>query len=267
MSTAAEVTAHLSDGHVVRGVVDARSTDQALWIRVEEGQVTMAVALDWNRIQHVDYADAQHTPQEFARLVDDIATPETNALFLQRDVASEHSAPAPPTEGTRLTTQDAAHPGKPQMVEALEIRAYLRNWDRDVEPDGLELHLLPVGADGRTVAIRGNVSARLVGTKYGRRRDDRDFRDLERWSDSVQPENFTPGYAVVRLPFRLIQPQFDTQLAPYALLHVHVNVYGQGSFEASTTVRLREYEAIRDHSQLIDGKRYFRNELTSQPRR
>ena len=268
-AAASTVTVKTSAGREITGEVDSRSDSHAFWIRVVEEKILMAMAFAWDDIHSVQVDGETLTAEQFRPLVQHLQTAETNELFLRAAAnrKSERVAELIDVPSTGITRHKELRHSQLPRVESLEFHAAFQNWDRDVEPDGVELYIIPLDAHRRLVPINGNISINLDGYRAGRRREEKGFSNLQRWSRAVVAADFTSDGARFRLPFRQIEPQFDVAISPYALLNVHLNAYGYGNFEASETVSVRYFEPLRDSLQQNEGYRYFSNELTARPRR
>ena len=156
---------------------------------------------------------------------------------------------------------------KGTRIAALEIEAVLVNLDRDVEPDGFELVIAAIDVHGRAVPVRGSITARLVGERDEEHSGRIRFEELQRWSQPVARADFLDGVASYALRFRTVRPEFDWELIPYALLNVRLGIYGEGNFEASVPVMIRQFNPYRDQLQKYERSRFLRNELSEEVRR
>ncbi len=168
------VMVSMHTGRTVSGEVDSRSNAQALWIRSSQENISVAVAIAWEHVEHVEWKEQRLTSAQFAERVEQLQTAETTAMFL---------APRP----LKIARTAKKHSGdsldSPPQVVAIDVYAELRNWDRDVEPDGIELFVAPLDAWGHLVPVKGNLMVELTGYRHGRRRETRGFETLQRASD------------------------------------------------------------------------------------
>ena len=150
-----------------------------------------------------------------------------------------------------------------RRVRTLEVEASLGKWGPNVDVDGLVVEIYPLDEQGAIVPVQGTVEAELIGqgwdsvTAGG-------FATLGHWVECVWPEDF--GYRALRcrLPFQAVQPEFDLRWAAKGMVHVRLNVPGEGTFEATAaTTRIRTFSEIRDNRQEATGQRYLPNERTS----
>ena len=243
---AAQVVATLADGRVVAGEVDSRTDGEWLWLQRSEGRVWLSMPYEWSEV-----SDLQLNDQPIAR----------DQLLLQLD----QYAVEEPTLAVLGETDDLVLPleplvAAPRRATSCSFVAELANWDGDVEPDGYLVAVTVLDECGEPMAVRGTLSAKLVGE----RTDDRGFAveavELERWSDRVEKSQFDYGPAVFRLPFWQVRPEVDIDLCPGAILQVEVGAFGHGRMASSASVPLREFNPLRDTFQQQTGSRFFPGE-------
>jgi hypothetical protein len=242
-------------GRTLKGVVDDRTDGDRLWLRREEGGIIMAVSVAWDEIDTAAIEGEAVSVDELAKRSARIATAE--AAWYAEVVQQErpyHTLVAPGS--IHISDRGARRVRSVQIVAAC-----LANFDRDVEPDGLQIALAALDEHGIPVAVRGNFSAQLAGERRPARAPHRTFGVLERWSESVRPTDFIDGVATYELPFRRAAPEWEFELTPDALVNVTLGVYGEGNFAASAPVVLREINPLRDHLQLERGTRFVPNEV------
>ncbi|WP_166831149.1 hypothetical protein [Thalassoroseus pseudoceratinae] len=171
----------------------------------------------------------------------------------------------PPQPSQRLVLSDVASEAEP--VDVLRVRAWVENWDRDAEPDGLRVAVLALSKTGRPVSVNGSLTAELVARRFDYNRERDRLGVVERWSRQLKVNDFGPQGAIVDLPFNRIEPNRDFDLIPVGLLSVSLGVPGEGLFEAAEyDVPLRRPSYIRDELQLHTGSRQYRR-LPSLPSR
>lgn len=270
---ASVVTVQTHDGRELTGQVDTKSGEEFLWIRHEEERIVLTTAVAWSSIR-VAQLDGQTI--EVAALIE--AVPE---LVTEGPVAflAHHIIDPVLEEEMLMVVPAAAHlpiiAASPTVyprpiagpVVAVEIEAFLVNLDRDVEPDGIEILVAAVDAQGTSVPVRGNLYARLWGDRDVGQVGRVKFEDLQRWGKPVRRADFVDGVASYSLPFRNVRPEFDWDLMPVALLNVRLGVYGEGNFEATVPVVIRQFNPFRDRMQQYERSRFFRDELSGQVRR
>ena len=263
------VTVSLSSGRVYSGRVDGKTDKEHLWLRQETDRIVLTTSIRWRDVVAAESQRKRMDLAEFRKAA--VALASSAPVDLPR--RDEHLQ----KEGKQAKTADnyARTLARVPRVTALEIEVTLANWDRDVEPDGYEIVVMPIDSQGRVVPVRGTLSSRLIGERVvdtdrgrafaGMRRGN-GFGNLERWSDRVELADFSPWGAAIRLPFRQVRPEVDVELSADGILNVRLGVFGQGGFEASVPVRIRHYSRVRDRLQLEEGLRFFRNELSHRPR-
>ncbi|HET6426384.1 MAG TPA: hypothetical protein VFG20_22015 [Planctomycetaceae bacterium] len=144
---------------------------------------------------------------------------------------------------------------------SLQIETRLANWNADPEMDGLLMRVTPLDAWGQVVATDGHLDVELVtetrlatGGRTVSRADP--FAVSERWSVPVQAINFEADGVTVQLPFRRINPEWNYDIAPDALVLARLRVPTAGTFEArDSQVTLRRTSRFRDDLFLRYGPR------------
>jgi hypothetical protein len=246
------VAAITSSGRVLRGVVDARTDDARLWVRVQEGPAVLASSFDWQDVlaatldgQAIDVADLRSRVGDLASAGPRIATltPATSPESLPTPI------PVTPTRRVRV-----------RNLEILD--ACLVNLDRDVEPDGLTVSIAAIGDDGRPLAVRGSLQVRLFGERRPADAASLDvFEVLDDWSQRVTAVDFVDGVATYELRFRKTAPEWEFDLLPDALIEARLGAFGHGNYAASAPVIVRAFNPLRDNLQLREGTRFLPREL------
>jgi len=205
---------------------------------------------------------------------------------LRQEIPAQPVAPAARTNIVMIGSPDAGSPAADRAAKAtapavdarrvvsLAIDASVARWDENVEPDGLLVHVYPLGADGAVVPVRGTLN---VDLKVQQRTIDmlhQPFVDAGHWAEAVHTADFGPMGAVYRLRFQGIHPEFEDRVQSPGSVHARLTVPGQGTFEASTYLSsVRPFNPVRDHLQAItrhgyfSGDRYFPDERTDDGRR
>lgn len=262
-----QVAVTLKDGRTLEGVVDARSNGHYLWLRFTEPGIALSMPVSWASVQTAQQADQLLSVTQLRGLAGRIKT-ELPEDFFESELASDSSA----LEGFSNKPGFSSQPSGSKLpvavgaVVCLRVFAELASWDRDVEPDGFEVSVLPLDRERRIVPVAGSVMMRLIGERRRRPDGQHSFSDLQRWSVRAQGRDFGPQGAVFQFPFQTIQPELDLELLPVAMLNVRLGAFHQGIFEASIPVPLRQFNPVRDRFQLRHGHRWFPNELTEQTR-
>jgi hypothetical protein len=238
------------DGRTLEGAMDARTDDRSLWVRRAEGGVVLATAVAWRDV------DAATLGGE---------TVEAFELRARRaELASEGSASEPGASlGLRVLAPTTETPVvRPPQVRNLElVNACVVNFDRDVEPDGLEVSIATIGDDGAAIAVAGSLRLQLLGERRPARVSLVEFGELDSWTQPVAPMDFVDGVATYELPFRRSAPEWQFDLLPDAILTAQLGVFGHGNYAASTPVTVRPLNPVRDNLQLLEETRFLPGEL------
>lgn len=160
---------------------------------------------------------------------------------LEKEQASQTPAWKIPAQDPPLVLAHGPFiPAVASKVVSLDVLAEPANWDADPEADGLRLHLTPRDAFGRTVPVRGQLSAvletrRLVPGPIPERSDRAPKVELERWGQLLGPEDFGPFGVIVELPFDGRREDLRGLGVPFTLT-VRLGIPGQDVLEAKTPV-------------------------------
>jgi hypothetical protein len=251
--SADKVTAALTDGRQVTGIVDVRTNHDRLWLRREETNIELVSGFIWEVVaevrkdgQSLDAVEIQamavkDTPinQRFQNRVESPIDQQSNVTVIPRP---------------RTTTEP---------VKSLVIRACLAQWDDDPQSDGIRVWVLPLDATGRLVPVDGQIDLSLVIQDRGPQRIGgspryHGYGELDRMSHMVRREHFREGPAAYDLPFANRHPDVDMNLADHALLNARLGVPGHGVFEASDAqLSIREFSHFRDQLQLYFPHRHL----------
>jgi hypothetical protein len=217
----------LTDGRIVRGNIDRRSTEHELWLVNEAPGVRL-----------VSVFPAYHV-ERFLELHDGPPDSPGPAAF---DL--EH--------GPEAILPSRFEPPRPAgRPVSLRIFARLDNWDSDLEPDGVRLAIVPVDAADYLVPVSGTIDAQL----WAIGRDRPGTVRLAEWSRVIHAEDFGPDGAEYRLPFRRTPPELTRPLIPEGLIHVRLGVSGVGVLSASREVILQHPSRFRDRLEHQTGRR------------
>jgi hypothetical protein len=247
------ITAWLRDGRQVNGQVDASTNTDRLWIRQEAAGLVIVSGFKWEHIAEV--RDAERTLQQ-AELQDMAATDRPRQRLRHNPSAST----------IRTSTGNTGQPHldlATRRVKTLVVHAFLAQWDDDAHSDGIRVQVSPLDANGQLVPVEGQIELQLIvqnrdpaamqgiSTNHG-------YGELDRVSHMVRREHFKHGPASYDLPFGNQHPDFETNLAPHALVHARLGVPGVGVFEASDAqLWIRELSFFRDDLQLYYPHRYL----------
>ncbi|MHC4402590.1 MAG: hypothetical protein ACYTG0_23250 [Planctomycetota bacterium] len=250
----AVVVAQLRDGRVLQGEVDAATDDSLLWLRWTAPSMAVSGSVRWSDVVRVRLGDRVLTAEEFRPLADDMASKLPDDFFTKK-TASQAAASSSGALPHR--------PPEPRQVRSLRIDAAVANWDTDVEADGLEVRVSPIGDDGSVVPVDGVLSVKLITEAFAPTRRREAFPEIGHWSQRIRAADFGNGRALYRLPYRRAHPEFDLDLGSWGVANARLSVRGGGSFGASAPVTLRPYSRIRDNHQLYRGTRFLPGERTS----
>ncbi|MDZ4657127.1 MAG: hypothetical protein SH868_06060 [Bythopirellula sp.] len=243
-------------GRTLAGEIDSRSDQDTLWIRITEGNIILTTSLAWSEVLTVELEGKSIEVTELSRNFMEYAT-VAPATFLTE------------FEQTPRENLSVVHPlgaFRKSALASIEIEAGLINLDRTVELDGLLVALAVFDTHGVAVPVRGSLSARLIVQRTDQHTGRIGFQEFQRWSVPVVEKNFIDGIAELPLRFRRASPDFDWELCSSAILNVRLGVTGQGNFEASLPVTIREVNPLRDEMQNLLGSRFYRDELTHNTR-
>ncbi len=243
-------------GRTLSGEIDERSDQNTLWIRITEGQVILTTSVAWSEIASAELEGKPIEIAELSRNLSDYATSASPTFLTEYEQIPRDN----------LSVVHSLGAVRKPVVASIEIEAGLVNLDRTVELDGLLVALAAFDTHGIAVPVRGSLSARLIVQRTDERTGRISFQEFQRWSMPVVEKNFLDGIAELPLRFRRASPDFDWQLCSSAILHVRLGVFGEGNFEASVPLTIREVNPLRDQMQNLLGSRFYRDELTHNTR-
>jgi len=249
-----------------------------LWMRFEHGRAVILRPIAWSRVVEVVTEDGE--PIQTARLRqlvaqwkrDDPTWQENKAIRAASSSSTPTAAsiargfsnsPVAPTTHVASQPQGSGplmerHNFTDHKAAGFSFDCYAANWDGDVELDGLVIRVTPFDRASRPVPLDGTLEVNLIGRQDSVVEGPRPFPRIGRWVRRVEPGDFNGGGATYRLPFQAVHPQFDTEIAPYAVVHARLTAAGHGSFDVSRNgVRLRPFSRNRDRLELITGERFF----------
>ncbi len=235
------------DGRQLRGVVDARTDNERLWVRREAGGAALSASVAWDAIVAAEIDGMPIEAAELRELRASLATAATPISAQPAKVVTATTLPKLPGFATR--------------VRSLAIvDACLANWDADVEPDGLTVSVAALDDRGQPRPVRGSLAVRLHGERRSNGEPGPEFGVLQTWSQPVAASDFVEGVATYELPFRRVAPEWQFELLPDAVVEVRLGAFGAGNFAASAPVALRQLNPLRDDLQLDRGTRFFSRE-------
>ena len=253
-----------NNGLVLSGDFDKRSTEAQLFLTKRKPQIVLQTRHSWNEFQSMTYRGKAISKTELLETIPALETAatkrnwEAEAVQFWFPVETLQTPAFPPIQFQSNQRWEEADSGR---VAALNIEAYVANWDRDAELDGLVVHLFPVNSQGQIVPVDGQVEFRLIGQRYRElnwqgRNDRKQFPELEQWSRQIRKLDFGANGALIKLEFRRIRPEFRPELAQGALLTGSLGIAGQGRFDASAVdVVIRPPSRFRDEHYLRSNSR------------
>ncbi len=272
------VAVGLASGRVFVGEVDPRTNAQQLWLRSEKPGIAICRPIDWDRILLARHGDQELSGDELRAAADDLksAPPE------QLEGGDSKSLPSPPAphqdesaaaEGRnveplpaprewipdyRIANYIRASRARDIQVQSISIDACVANWNQTVETDGIVVHLYPLDGMGGVVPVDGTLDVDLIAAVPAGAPLGVPFPEIGRWTVRVTPDQFGPSGAMFKLPFQGAASGIRSERWTLGLVHARLNVPGNGSFETSRAmVRIRQYSAVRDENQQINGQRFF----------
>lgn len=283
LSAVTDVTVHLMNGRKTIGQVDSTTDETHLVIRRSSANVVLRTRVLWTSINTVEI-DNQTVPvssfrQQWPELKSDgpqsALALSSSPIRIRRESDPDFESITPDRGSVIAITNElpasfaatATGSRLPASVRSLQFFTQPANWDDDVEIDGLLIHVRPVDASGRMVAINGTLDVKLMGLTQalgGHVQQDRspvDFPVLETWSQPLRRSHFTSEGAVYRLEFRRYRPERDVDVEPVGLTNARLTIPGVGTFAATEDVTLlRPYSQIRDLHQMYRGTRILPQE-------
>jgi hypothetical protein len=244
------LTVRLASGREFTGQVDTH-TDEQLWLRFSRGGGHMLRPINWERVA--------------AAKLDDHAVELDNLRAVCARVKSATPAKQilPPADAVAKAPLLVA-----PAIASIRIDAWLANWDADVETDGICVQVQPLDTNGDVAAVSGTGAIELYAArqrKYHEAPQSGGWMTelMQRWSASVEPEQFGANGVLWRLPFAAEHPEFSSGVDNLGLVHVRLAVPGSGVFEQSLDgVRLRNWSPVRDSMYRQNGQRFFSTEMT-----
>lgn len=262
------VAVGVKSGRVFVGEIDGQTNHDELILRIERNGVSIFRPISWDAI--VLGGDGQHmfSREELMALADKVRSSDRSntppiAKEPQAIVPEELTSPSQWEPDIRQAQFIQAAKAANSQIAFISLDARVANWNRTVEADGVLLHVYPMSAHGKVIPVDGTLEVQLIATVPPGWRQGVAFPHIGRWTLRVSREQFGPSGAVFRLPFQAKHPEFDMSMQPTGLVHVRLNVPGNGSFEASQSmVRIRPYSSVRDQLQQNDRRRFFDVERT-----
>ena len=284
LSAGERVVVQLVSGRQFDAEVSPRTNEQRLWLSFRSRSAELLRPVVWERIENAQFGGESFSGEALRDHL--LSTP----IALQ-DYEAEFQSPAPWVEESPAPTAERKGEIADQVLETLfssspvpapiavppvatvRFDAYLANWDRDVEVDGLIVHAVPLDAYGHVVPARGNLqvelfAARRIAFNDGPHKRGRRVGAIGRWTEQFLPHCIQTDGAWFKLPFQAEHPEFNMNLGAHGLVHVRLVVPGAGVFEDSIDgVRIRPFAPLRDSLQQVEGRRFLATEMTGRGKR
>tara|TARA_R110002072_G_scaffold243821_2_gene403088 strand:+ start:66124 stop:67074 length:951 start_codon:yes stop_codon:yes gene_type:complete len=258
------VTAILYDGRQISGRVAATTNNDRLDLVASSERVQLTAHLSWDQVVAIDTGRRQVSVERFRQQLPEFALP---AVVSNR-------ADLPPRKILPLLQDGSNVPQSlpRQIPRSVQIDARLTSWDTDAQPDGLLLELFVLDGTGHPTIVPGQLTAALTGLRQqitgGQETLNRKplTAQLERWNVPVRVSDFVDGRAIVKLPFRNVQPNRDLGIASETLLEISFGVPSVGVLKASQSdVLIRQPSYFRDELFLSTGNRQLPSEGPAPP--
>lgn len=254
------VTVELLSGRTFTGRIDARTDDQRLWLRFDEGAASIVRPIAWQRVIAVEYGPERFDAERARQLVKELAT-----------AAPDRPRPSDSPEGASprvpVVASDAYPPHASGTIGSLQVDAYVADWGPGVEVDGLVVHVYPLSTRGELLPVRGTLTFELIGVRPRTSSPVDRYPVVGRWTRTLHPGDVGPDGAVYRLEFQAVHPEFTENLRAHGLLRARLAAPGHGTFETSADfLRIRPYSPVRDDLQLQRGERFHPRERTRRTR-
>ncbi len=283
------LTVRMRDGRIARGELDQQTDEVRLWIKISDPGIVLSSSFPWSEIELIENEQAEISKSDVLKRVAAIKTgtnPQTElqdriAFWLPNQVsdanlsndgkdAKQAKTDGPISGGGQSEIAESEKLLQSQRVEYLEIDARAMNWDTDVELDGLLVNVRPFDGEGRVVPVNAQIRFQLFGERYAtttRRTFDASipFPQVGDWTQKIRKADFGPDGVTVKLPFRRLHPEFNTDLAAHSLLTARLGISGQGTFDASAAdVFIRPLSRYRDDlfQRTRSHQRYLGDETT-----
>jgi len=254
------IVVKLTDGEVARGMVDARTDAERLWLRTSAGTAYVQRGIVWSRVKGAS-ADGKELSKvslqkQAAKMASEAPKQEENAAEVSD--AADRVLPAQKEEVE--DKQASARPGK---LVSVTCSAQLANWDADVEPDGFQLEVIGLNENGERVPVKGFIEATLwspVKRAFHERPATAGvaLERVENWRVTANERESQGGASVVRLPFGSVHPDFQKAIGTHGALQVKCVVPGTGVFYSTIDpMQIRTYAPIEDAFRQGSGGRHL----------
>ena len=261
----ASVSIRTTGQRLLTGTIDARTDQRRLWIRRQAEGIVLTTSIDWASISSAQLDGASIEIADLARVAKQLASEGPVLLTQSPSVADSTRSALARRENWSLQSRRCC--ARSQRVTSIWIDAALVNMDRDLEADGIEAAVAALDASGRSVAVKGHLTARLAAVRSDSHTGRTRFEDVQRWTRATSTADFSTGAAVFQLPFTTVRPEQDLELHSEGILTIRLSVHGEGNFEASIPLAIRAFNPVRDTLQQVEGHRFLPGEFSGRPGR
>jgi hypothetical protein len=221
-----ELRISVASGREFSGYVDARTDNDRLWLRSEGTAIDVVRPINWQRITGAQLGGRQMSVAELRQMVDQLKSSSDLEERRLQSVDEDNVAVRDTGDRSQQThaeqAQIAAVSASP--IRSVDFDAQIANWDGDVEPDGLLIHLFPLDGNGNMTPVSGTLWVEFIARWRGQ---------VGHWSRLIRAADLTTRGVIVKLPFQAIHPSFDDGVDTYGLVHLRLTVPGHGVFEDS----------------------------------
>ena len=207
-----KVTVYVSAGKRVKGHVDARSSEESLFVRFGSGRSTILRRITWRNFESAERNGQQLSKQQLLELA---ATVRDEAqLTGESQTAVNENQERFHQAGRAQAAPSILIP----LVTHIQSDVAVANWDADAEVDGLLIHLRPMAVDWHVVPVAGSVTVTLSAKRHAPFHDVPHGRGevrrvVKQWRVRVDPLHVTSEGAPIQLPFDVVNPATDDRWA------------------------------------------------------
>lgn len=258
---AKSVTVHVQSGRSFVGAVDPKSDQETLWMRFESaGRIKVLRPIKWTRVRGIETDNGPVDINRFRASVADRATPSTLVPDWPSPSVASFDATSP-----SLAAQAKRALGFSSRPVAIVASARLGQWDKDVQPDGIEVVVTALNDRGDPIEVSGTVSLEFivpqaVDREQAPRQHGSRLTTVARSAHAVTSRDYRGDGAVLRMNFRRNRP-LDRSYFTHGILHVRMTIPGHGVFRTSVEdMPHRTYSQVRELNERAHGQRYLPQE-------
>jgi hypothetical protein len=231
-----ELRISVASGREFSGYVDARTDNDRLWLRSEGTAIEVVRPINWQRITGAELGGRQLSVAELRQMADQLKSPSDLKERRLQSVDEDNVAVRDTGDRSQQTHAEQAQTAAASPIRSVDFDAQIANWDGDVEPDGLLIHLFPLDGNGNMTPVSGTLWVEFIAPRRRKYHEVPQGRGVSvgpigRWSRMVNPSDLTTRGVVVKLPFQAVHPSFDDGINTYGLVHLRLTVPGHGVFE------------------------------------